>query len=178
MPSFTLSDTISLSATEGTFDTIDLDVEDLTSVAGTDAIVQFPELFPTDTCNIRLAEGIHASVSTGSIAQSLTDTVSITVASALTESDSFTVTDTASITVTDAVTSNQISPQALTDTVSVSAADQLLADIGVPVTIAQEYDDTASIRIREVMSAVKLGELKIVHITFSARQDHITFTTK
>lgn len=177
--SYTLADTINLSATEGSFDTIDLDCEDLASITQDDSVVEDPLLAQGDSCSLHVAEAISATVSTGSVAQSLADTISITTndTDSLVEFDSYAFTETASITVTDAVTANQISPQALADTISISTSDLLSADIGVPITIAVEYDDTISLATVEVMGATITSEVRIVHITFSAQPDHITFST-
>lgn len=177
--SYTLSDTINLAASEGSFDTIDLDCEDLTSLTQDEAITENPLLSQGDSCSLHLAESIVATSTGTSIAQSLSDTISISLTSTETiaEFDSFTITDTASITVTDAVTSNQISPQALADTISVKADDFAIADIGVPITIAVEYDDIISLLGLEVMRVTVTSEVQIRHITFAPHQDHITFTT-
>lgn len=177
--SYGLADTISLSATEGSFDTIDLDTEDLTSITEDDGVSQSPSVNQGDSCALHLAEAISATVSTGSVAKALTDTVTITTndTDSVLEFDSFAFTDTASITVTDAVTSNQISPQALTETASISTDDQLSADIGSPITIAVEYDDTIGLRGLEVLAAIITSEAHIKHITFTAKPDHISFST-
>lgn len=177
--SYTLSDTINLSATEGSFDTIDLDCEDLASLAEDEGLTETPSFNQGDSCNIHLAEGITASISTGSVSQSLSDTVSITSndTESVLEFDSFALTDTASITLTDVVTVNQISAQALTETASISTSDLLSADIGTPVTIAVEYDDTIGLRGLEVLAAIITSEAHIRHITFTAKPDHISFIT-
>lgn len=173
---FSLADTISLSATEGSFDSIDLDCEDLTSLAADDVVTESPLLFQGDSCNIHVVEGITATVSTGSVAKSLTETASITLTETLTEEDSFEVTETASISVTDAINANQISPQALADTISLSTDDLLSADIGVPVTISAEYDDTIALLVSDVLTAAIPSDAQVKHITFTAKPDHITFS--
>lgn len=175
--SYTLADTILLSATEGSFDTIDLDTEDLTSITEDEAVTESPSLNQGDSCSLHLAEAITATVSTGSVAKALTDTVTITSNDAETvlEFDSQAFTDTTSITLTDVVTANQISSQALTETASISTDDQLSADIGSPITIAVQFDDTCSLRGFEVLSAIITSEAHIKHITFTARPDHISF---
>lgn len=175
--SFTLADTISLSATEGSFDTIDLDCEDLASLDADDAVTEVPLLFQGDSCNIRVVEGITATVSTGSIAKALTESVSIAVSETLTEEDSFAVTETASISVTDAISANQISPQALADTINLSTDDLLSADIGVPVTVSAEYDDTIGLQVLDVLTAAIPSDDQVQHITFTPKPDHITFST-
>lgn len=175
--SFTLSDTASLSATEGPFDTVNLDIAELIAISETEAIAEQINVSQGDTCALSVNEAAGATITGAPIAQSLSDSVSLTLTESVIEAIALTLADTTSITITDAVTSNQIGPQALSDTISIAASDLFIADIGVPTTIAIGFDDPINLRTFEVLQAVIHSEVQIKHITFTAKPDHITFST-
>lgn len=175
--SFSVSDTASISATEGSFDSVTLDVTELVSISETEVITEQPSVSQGDTASLHLGESVSVTVTGVPVAQSLSDTVSLTLADSFVEFIALDLTDTTSITITDVVTSNQFSSQALADSVSITTSDSFVADIGVPNTISIAFDDTINLRTFEVMRAVIHSEVQIKHINFFAHPDHITFTT-
>lgn len=175
--SFFLTDGVSISATEGAFDTVSLDVFELTSISDSETLAEQTFVAQGETCSLSVNESVGVTITGVPITQSLSDSVSIALADSFVEFIALDLTDTASITITDVVTSNQFSSQALTDTVSITADESFLTQIGVPNTISVTFDETASLRTFEVMQAVVHSEVQIKHINFFAHPDHITFTT-